>query len=653
MKILMRNNILYMLLIILSYSCVSDMEDTKLTTRTDTFSFYIDIQDDPIRTRTSEQGDESLNENKINRLDILFFKGETCVFYPFDNQVNIDKATGLVDIKYSKNEMPLFDKLTEYNVIVIANTSMTRTDLSGLSFTQLTQKIQSSELAKIPNVDFLMDGTFKTKLPSETLEFTIVNMKRAAVKLRPKFDMLKIEGYTFVSANISMNSYIDKTSLLDGYPYKATESDLKNYTKTNFPINSSAIFYTYETDWSSNISFEPSLLVEVRLKNKSGIEQNYYYKLSLSFLNSSEIDKQYAFRLLRNKIYEFGIQIYELGSEDPQNPLDLTCNYLIKDWTTKNIDINISNLHYLVAFETQVNMYNTTSYAIGYAASTAIEVKNARAYFNTFSNSGVATQNPVQSGWTISVDPQNSKININSTLPNNYVPREIEFTISTIGLPGNLTQTIKISQYPPIYITSQYSGSSTGVGGGSTYGGCNSDNPNGASGQTNFNLYKITVLVNDLSKIPNLSNYPSISNYVIGDASLIEAGTNKMITGMDIVSNNIISPQFVIASQRGITLANDWDCAFSRCKAYREGGYSGGKWRIPTKAEIQIVDMIQDDPNSAVKTLMVGNEYWSARSDVTDKGRRSDSYRFTENKFYTNTSGNTFPVRCITDTWKY
>lgn len=657
---LMKKVILYILLIIVSYSCQTEWEDAPIINTPETFSFFVDIKNDPIRTKTTELGDDLLNENKIDRLDVFFYRGETCVFYPVASQLSLDQPSGLVDIKFSPAEAGLFDNQTLYNVYVVANTNIARSDLMNLTLSELKMKVQSSNLAQMPNSNFLMDGTFDTKLPYQAVQFAIVNLKRAAIKIRPKFDLLNIPGYTFVSANIVMNRYLDKTSLLEGIPYNANVStDLKNYSKRNFPIGDTEVFYTYETSWDKDIRYEPSLLMEVRLRNTAGVEKNYYYKLSLSFLNSNDIDQAYAFKLLRNKIYEIGVQIRELGGDDPQNPLVLTCNYLIKDWTTKNIDVNISNLHYLVVFETQVNMYNISNYKIGYAASTSIEIKNKKAYYNTYNNSGVATQNPVTTGWSINVDATNSKITINSTIPNNYVPREFEFTVSTVGLANNLTQLVKITQYPPIYITSQYSSTSTGVGGGSSYGGCNSDYPNGdaSSGQTNFNLYKITVLVNDFSKIANVANYPSISNYVLGDPSIIESGTNRMITGTDAISNNIISPQFVIASQRGITLPRDWSCALSRCKAYREGPYAGGKWRIPSKAEVQIVDMIQGDPNSAVKTLMIGTEYWSARSDeVSNRGRTSDSYRFTENKFYTtnswNTSGNEFPVRCITDTWK-
>lgn len=645
----MKKYILYLLTFLLYTSCSSEVEDNTSAVLPDTFSFFIDIKNDPVRSKVTEPGEDALNENKIDRLDVLFYKGESCVFYP--QNVTYDKFTGRVDIELTKAQYPLFDNITDYQIVVIANTTIVRSDLNNLTLSQLKQKVQISDLQTMPNSSFLMDGQITSKLLSTSTQLPTVKMKRAAVKIRPKFELIDIQGYTFVSANIEMRRFVDKSSLLDGNPYPVNiQTDLKTHAKRDFPVNDTEVFYTYENNWSKESKQEPSLWMEVKLR-KDNTDKNYYYKLPLSFLNSNDVDLQYAFRLLRNKIYELGIQIRELGSDNPENPVNISCNYLIKDWTTKEIEININNYHYLVVFETLVNMYNKADYSIGYASSTNIAITGLNVYYTTYDNSGNPTKNQVLSGYTVSIDPATAKIQINSSIPVNYVPLEFDFTVTTTGLTNNLTQKVRVVQYPPIYITSLYSSTASGVGGGESVGGCNEDYPNGVQGQTNFNLYKITILVNDLTKIANLGNYPSIANYVIGDPSSTTSGV--MTTGTDELSNNMISPQFVIASQRGITLPQNWTCAFDRCKAYAEGPYVKGKWRIPTKAEIQIVDMIQDDINSAVKTLLIGNEYWSARSSIVNSIITSDSYRFkgdAGNSFYTST-GN-FPVRCITDTWK-
>lgn len=35
-------------------------------------------------------------------------------------------------------------------------------------------------------------------------------------------------------------------------------------------------------------------------------------------------------------------------------------------------------------------------------------------------------------------------------------------------------------------------------------------------------------------------------------------------------------------------------------------------WRLPTEAEIRLVDQLQTDPQSAVKSIMTGKYYWDA-----------------------------------------
>lgn len=66
-----------------------------------------------------------------------------------------------------------------------------------------------------------------------------------------------------------------------------------------------------------------------------------------------------------------------------------------------------------------------------------------------------------------------------------------------------------------------------------------------------------------------------------------------------------------------------------------------GKWRIPTLAELEYIDNIQDNPLSVVKSLLWGSFYWSAKTN--------EAYSFNENKSSGQREAN---VRCVFDTWK-
>ena len=104
----------------------------------------------------------------------------------------------------------------------------------------------------------------------------------------------------------------------------------------------------------------------------------------------------------------------------------------------------------------------------------------------------------------------------------------------------------------------------------------------------------------------------------------------------------MVSPSFELASQLGATepypyleygwTGNGWtwtqtdkiiidkETALCNCATYTETREVNGKkvilddWRLPTEAEIKLIDRLQHDPNSAVKSIMTGAYYWDARN---------------------------------------
>lgn len=75
------------------------------------------------------------------------------------------------------------------------------------------------------------------------------------------------------------------------------------------------------------------------------------------------------------------------------------------------------------------------------------------------------------------------------------------------------------------------------------------------------------------------------------------------------------------------------------CALYTETRIVNGKevilddWRLPTEAEIKLIDQLQNDPNSAVQSIMTGRYYWSAKDNAAIKLKGgsggSTSYAFT------------------------
>lgn len=72
-----------------------------------------------------------------------------------------------------------------------------------------------------------------------------------------------------------------------------------------------------------------------------------------------------------------------------------------------------------------------------------------------------------------------------------------------------------------------------------------------------------------------------------------------------------------------------------RCATYQQFGYPAGRWRLPTRAEIQIVKQLQEDKIMA--KVFDGDNSWSANGTVNENGdynNRSTAY-----------------VRCVYDSW--
>ena len=153
--------------------------------------------------------------------------------------------------------------------------------------------------------------------------------------------------------------------------------------------------------------------------------------------------------------------------------------------------------------------------------------------------------------------------------------------------------------------------------------GTNNNNPN---------MYTITTKVVD----------PSLS-YVIGDprsksSSIPSASDVNFATDADSrnltyyypteqtsQSENMISPSFRIASSYGkCGKSFGYDHAVARCAAYQEDGYPAGRWRVPTKSEVEYITTLS--AHNLIPSLFntveyavandLGYYYWSANGVI-------------------------------------
>ena len=122
---------------------------------------------------------------------------------------------------------------------------------------------------------------------------------------------------------------------------------------------------------------------------------------------------------------------------------------------------------------------------------------------------------------------------------------------------------------------------------------------------------------------------------------------------------NMLAPSFRISSKMsGTQFANGGNTYYNlpglskeyaqfRCATYQEDGFPAGRWRLPTRAEVEFVFLLS--ANGAFATLFnKQNVYWSANGAVKLKNRNIPSQGVTDaNTDETKTA----LLRCVYDSW--
>ncbi|MDB9152387.1 fimbrial protein [Parabacteroides distasonis] len=296
------------------------------------------------------------------------------------------------------------------------------------------------------------------------------------------------------------------------------------------------------------------------------------------------------------------------------------------------VDVVIADLKYLFVRETKVVMANITEYKIEFASSSNITIDQpAYATYEKYELKGnVITKG---TGYYDNKDKQypsiigdlgkSGYIKITSKLPENYFPKQFVFGVHNVE--GLKVLGIAVDQYPPQYLT------------GVVSGGTNT--PDSPTGSTNPNLFTVTTI--------------APGTLVIGDPYDKGAGLTKN----DMLSNELVSPRFVVASRYGTVSSGsyNYDKAVERCKVYEEHytdergvyhSYEAGTWRLPTLAELEFMYTIQNSDQVVNYLYNTGGQYWSARKYWCYYfGAKGTGYRYETTN---STNSNRF-VRCVHD----
>lgn len=280
-----------------------------------------------------------------------------------------------------------------------------------------------------------------------------------------------------------------------------------------------------------------------------------------------------------------------------------------------------------------------------------------------YANDGSGNQNTRRDEFTFTHNLV-SNINASTTTVNNQPDvSEYTFHVKITNQAGN-TKTIKIIQQPPLMIKNdRNSGGNSDWGyvyvnasnntrsNNGPYGGVRHQYLNGSGGDNaNPNMYIIststapegTVIADPRSSV---IDYLGATDYSwTGNGRRIGgSGTNNKLAHYypaDVNSVNKISPKFRVASSygivQGITDSQGQDQALyltyqesqRRCATYQEDGFPAGRWRIPTKAEIEF--MIKLSNLKVIPSLFTSTE---KEYSYSTGGWWSTTYNFSPNYY--------------------
>ncbi|MDD3037378.1 hypothetical protein [Bacteroides sp.] len=596
------------------FSCSNENELEKYSEDNGRIVLKMQPYNPSLHTRATEPGNDGLNENKIENMHVFFFPqnaadNQACIKYESFNGLSFQGTS--VFTKELTTSRTLFTANVTYDIYTIVNLPANVSIPSSITLGSLKSlRTLSPVTSNGIQSNFVLDGKSSAILNPTTLTPIIsvdMPLKRAMSKIRVKFSLSPTAGVAAATvAQVSLRHFAKSGSLLDGTPYALTTSDYDDSPYVTATPANTFTFYCYENNWGTNGTNETYLMVNLPYSS----HLSNYYRIPINkYANNPQTG-----RIERNMIYDVVAYIDNNGTDNETGTVSINSNCTITDWTTYEVVLQTVSQHYLGISEYNIIMPNVSTFTLNYVSDLPVSVTNVTASCTQYSSTGAASNVSYTSGQsqfpTFTVNAATSTITINSAIPINYVPKNMTFTVTNNqGLSLNAT----IVQYPARYVTARLS---TG-----------NIKPEFFTGGTNLNLFTVNTLV------PS-----SDGSYTLGDPT---NGYSK--TDSTAIGNKMVSPRFIIASQYGVYTRVAYTMAQTRCFLYGEDIYRSG-WRMPTKAEIELINFIQDDPNSAVKALLTGDAYWSAY--------KYDYYNFVNNSWTSTDINGTAFVRAVYDLYK-
>lgn len=430
------------------------------------------------------------------------------------------------------------------------------------------------------------------------------------------------------------------------------------------------VLYTYPTNWGGDVLQETFVLLNMpgNYTEQEGAQSEYkgsnYYKIPVRLGDVT------AHQLNRNTIYRVNVKIDRMGQPQVDKPVELKPAYEVIPWTTVTIDVDGGNLNYLELLKDEIIMKNIDKSPEQYfTSSSPVTASISEVYYYDKYGTKQTISESDYLRYGISASPESGNfgnLTIKSNIPTNNGIRYIKVTV-TNG--QKLSKEFTVKQYPLEYIVTVpgwYSYRTDNICGGKVV--------NWEAGRfdedldqpvTSANSFDSKVYVEEENQIYTYSyrrdrewvstgrwdGYYKYSEwYVTTGSSQTDKHNNKMyfvritktsdkyvlsVPAMDAdgyteissKNNQLVAPAFMIASQLGTVYPQRFNDAKEHCKQYAEKSLDGQvyeDWRLPTEAELLIIDYYQGDDNSVIDRVLAGDKYWAASGNVMATNEEED-----------------------------
>ena len=652
-------------------------------------SLKVEIDEPEVITKAFPDSDDLLNENLIKSIDYFIYKteGDNAIYSGHLDTDDVHEKQFIIDLKADAFS-DLFSASDNVDIYAVVNLPEGVTIPANAKLSTVKSAVVTADFLSASQDCFVMSGKSVITRSGNSASGNIL-VARIAAKI--SLDITAEESchedeedptsplwFSHPEAiSLSIVNLVKKAEVQGGASTvgEASKFDIEGGGKRNQ-------YYTYARSWELGATDEPYFFITMPVTKDSFTSSEIadcYYKVVLP---NTEFES--------NHWYKYSIRLKMIGSFEKVNPVvpsPKDAKFFVYRWgghygyNGSATEGQITGIRYLEVEGNSADkvyyMYNQDTLKIPYVTSHDCIIIDKSATSLNFSDQDNVTTYNRNSDVKVTIDDKGNivighKINNDSssskgyssslTTGYEYSPMTITFTIrhntGETETDAKYSQTIKVVQYPALYIEAQKNTNNgrdvtTGIYVNGSHGNSTGyGNVNGLGGNTNPNMYVITTsfltngtMLGDprVMTVDNLyagSTNPSASMRTIQNPG--SSSTRKMQyyypTDKTSSASNIIAPKFRIASSYGCTSVVSHDNAEKRCAYYQEDGYPAGRWRLPTKAEIEYINKLSYD--EVFPHLFSNSNYWCATG-----------YCRNGNVTETISSSSENYVRCVYDEW--